>query len=61
MTLSKQRVVELAKEAGFDVDYPTVLSVGSEDNRLVSANEYPIFDDLSKFAELVERELKQVQ
>jgi len=57
--LNKNRVIELAIEAGFEPYESTSLSGKSELDQTLQVGEYPIGESVFKLVRLVERELKR--
>ena len=58
-SLNKNRVIELAIEAGFEPYESTSLSGKSELDQTLQVGEYPIGESVFKLVRLVERELKR--
>ena len=57
--MNKNRVIELAIEAGFEPYESTSLSGKSELDQTLQVGEYPIGESVFKLVRLVERELKR--
>ena len=57
--MNKNRVIELAIEAGFEPYETTSLSGKSELDQTLQVGEYPIGESVFKLVRLVEKELKR--
>ena len=57
--MNKNRVIELAIEAGFEPYESTSLSGKSELDQTLQVGEYPIGESVFKLVRLVEKELKR--